>query len=320
MDSISKKVCEMYSKYPYPSPHIGEPGFTELANLLRIFSLETGFALAHESVLDAGTGTGHRLIEAAAAYPDCRFVGLDLSEVSLNIARATAAERALTNIEFRACNIVDGTAELGSYGVVLAMGVVHHLSDPVRGVANLVNNLRNDGVMFLYVYGKHGAAERLRRKRIVSLLAGDETDFEFGIRLVKELGFDSFEYGWDTKTSDETSRHSLIVDAYMNVNERVYEFDDLFDLLRPSGLAGFVVYGLTTRRQGSLPDVDRCCDSILKSATTRELYARLTLEDKYRLADLVYAPNGYTILGCKDGALGRFSLDGRVRRNFVKGW
>jgi SAM-dependent methyltransferase len=318
MDSISEKVFEFYSKYPYPSPHMGEQRLTELANLLKIFSLETGFTLTRESILDAGTGTGYRLIEAAAAYPDCHFVGLDLSEVSINIARSKASDRALKNIEFRTCNITSGTAEHGSYGLVLSMGVIHYLSDPVRGVANLVSNLRDDGILFLYIFGKHGAAERLRRKRIVSLLARNAIDFELGIRLVKDLGFDSFEYGWDIRTSDEAHRHSLIVDAYLNVNhERVYEFDDLLDLLHPSGLAGFVIYGLTAGRQGRLLDVDRCCDPILKSATTRELYATLPLEDKYRLADLIYAPNGYTILGCKAGALGRFSQDSRLRRNFV---
>jgi SAM-dependent methyltransferase len=319
MDSVSKQVFDFYSKHPYPSPHMGELRLTELANLLKIFSLETGFSLSRESILDAGTGTGYRLIEAAAAYPDCQFVGLDLSEVSINIARAKALDRALTNIEFRTCNISAGTAEHGSsYGMVLSMGVIHYLSDPVRGVTNLVNNLKDDGILFLYVFGKHGAAERLRRKRIVSLLGGNALDFELGINLVKDLGFDSFEYGWDMKTSDETHRHSLIVDAYLNVNhERVYEFDDLLDLLRPSGLAGFAIYGLTAGKQGSLLDVDRCCDSILKSATTRELYAGLTLEDKYRLVDLIYAPNGYTIVGCKAGALGRFSQDSRLRRNFV---
>jgi hypothetical protein len=70
-------------------------------------------------------------------------------------------------------------------------------------------------------------------------------DFGRGISLIKDLGFDSFEYGWNLNFDDEESVNALIVDAYLNVNEALYDVDALLDLLRPSGLYGFMVYGLT---------------------------------------------------------------------------
>src|ERR1051326_5578515 len=84
---------------------------------------------------------------------------------------------------------------LGRFDMVLSMGVIHHLSDPARGLRNLVGNLKEEGIIFLYIYGRHGGRERMRRKQILSLLLnGNRRDFEQGVHLAKELGFDSFEY------------------------------------------------------------------------------------------------------------------------------
>lgn len=42
------------------------------------------------------------------------------------------------------------------------------------------------------------------------------------------------------------------------------------------------------------------------------------MADKYRLIDLFFEPNGYTLMGCKAGALRHFSPDGRIMANMLK--
>jgi S-adenosylmethionine-diacylgycerolhomoserine-N-methlytransferase len=49
------------------------------------------------SVLEIGCGTGRNLIAAAAAYPQARFFGLDLSEEMLKTARAALARHRLSH-------------------------------------------------------------------------------------------------------------------------------------------------------------------------------------------------------------------------------
>jgi SAM-dependent methyltransferase len=327
MDDITRKVSEMYARYPYPSPQPRGRKLKELANLLKLFCLETRYRLDGKSVLDAGTGTGHRLIEAAAAFKNTRFTAVDISETPLAIATQTAAHEGVQNVEFHLVNLMESDQTFGTFDVILSMGVIHHLSDPAAGIRNLVRNLTDDGILFLYIYGRHGGRERMRRKRIVSLLLNsNRQDLEQGIGLVKELGFDSFEYGWNLKLDDEESRNALIVDAYLNVNETLFDIDGIFDLMRSSGLHGFLTYGLTLGNSGCLFDarlvkgsgqISMTTDvaAHLKSQAAKDAYEKLTLADQYRLADLFFEPNGYTLMGFKSGALRHFSPESRIAAN-----
>jgi SAM-dependent methyltransferase len=329
MDNITRQVSEMYAKYPYPSPQARGRKFNELANLLKLFCRETQYDLDGKSILDAGTGTGHRVIEAAEAFKNTRFTAVDISEKPLTIARQTAAHQGVENVEFHRVNLMEGNQTFGSFDMVVSMGVIHHLSDPATGIRNLVRNLADDGILFLYIYGRHGGRERMRRKRIVSLLLnGDRHNFERGIHLVKELGFDSSEYGWNLDVGDEEIRNALIVDAYLNVNETLYDFDSIFDLMRSSGLHGFLAYGLTMGKTGCLFDarVDKGrplsittdIRAHIQSPMARDANDGLSLADKYRVIDLFFEPNGYTLMACKPGGLRHFSPESRIMANMLR--
>jgi SAM-dependent methyltransferase len=329
MDDITREVSEMYAKFPYPSPRAAGRKLKELANLLRIFCTETRYSLNGKSVLDAGTGTRHRLFEAAPAFKDTRFTAVDISETPLKIARQTAVHNGVQNVEFYRANLMESDRTFGTFDVILSMGVIHHLSDPASGLRNLVRNLADDGILFLYIYGKHGGRERMRRKRIVSLLLnGNRQDFEKGISLVKELGFDSFEYGWNLNFDDEESRNVLIVDAYLNVNETQFDVDGIFDLMRSSGLHGFMLYGLSLDKIGCLFDTRLTkkagmplpatnLTAHLRTSAATECYERLSLADKYRLVDLIFQPNGYTLIGFKAEAERHLLSSSRILANHL---
>jgi SAM-dependent methyltransferase len=330
VDETTRRVEEMYAAFPYPSPHGGGQNLKELRSLLTIFAAENRYSFKGKRVLDAGTGTGHRLIEAARALPDTQFVAVDISEPPLEIARRTAAEEGVRNVEFLRANLMEDGAAMGSFDVILCMGVLHHLSDPAQGLRNLTRHLSSSGLLFLYIYGAHGARERMRRKHIVSLLQGPARgDFAQGIRLVKDLGFDSFEYGWNLNAGDEASRNTLIVDAYLHVNERLFDAPAIFELMRTSGLYAFSAYGLTLAARGCLfearyaparrPIVESVAvDQHLKSDDLKEAYEKLPLADRYRLIDLLFEPNGYTLLACGEGGLAHFAPDGRVAANLLR--
>jgi SAM-dependent methyltransferase len=327
MDDVTKQVSEMYAQFPYPSPQARNSKLKELRNLLTIFSMETHYDLKGKSVLDAGTGTGHRLIEAAARFQQTQFIAVDVSDTSLSIARECAALEGLQNIQFRQCDLMEDGHALGPFDMILCMGVLHHLADPAKGLRNLVRNLSGEGIIFLYIYGQHGGRERMRRKQILALLLnGQRQDFDLGVHLAKELGFGLSEYGWNMDMGDKISIDALTVDAYLNVHETLFEADSIFDLMRSSGLHGFCVYGLTIDQRGCLfdarlsPPASSTLESTniaahLRSPDLQAVYNRLSLCDRYRLIDLLFQPNGYTLMGFTAGAMRHFAPESRVLSN-----
>jgi SAM-dependent methyltransferase len=313
----------MYAKFPYPSPQPRGRKLKELSTLLKLFCTETGYDLKGKSVLDVGTGTGQRLLEAAATFKGTRFTAVDVSETPLTIARQAAANEGLGNVDFRLADLIAGGGGLGVFDVVLSMGVIHHLSDPAAGLRNLALNLADDGFLFIYIYGRHGGRERMRRKQIVSLLLNGSRDFNRGITLIKELGFDTFDYGWNLDFDDQESRDALIVDAYLNVNERLFDVDSIFDLVRGSGLDRFLIYGVTLEKSGALFDtrltksrglMTTDVSARLASETAQAAYETLSLPDKYRVFDQLFQPNGYTLMAFKESAH-RLIPAGRIEAN-----
>ena len=328
-EGITEKVSRMYERFPYPSPETGTRKLKELSNLLTIFSRETGYDFRDKTVLDAGTGTGHRLLEAARLLKGTRFLAVDVSERPLSIARETAKLEGIENVEFRSLDLMDENFDLGQFDVILCMGVLHHLADTTRGLRNLVRHLPENGLLFFYVYGEHGSRERLQRKEVISLLLGeDRHNFDRGLEIVKEMGFANSLYGWNLNIQDENTRDSLFVDAYLNVHERLFTTESLCRLVKEAGLDGFATFGITVAESGYLFDsrVDAPAEVMLQrtdiarklpSASLLASYQRMSLLQRYLLLDLLYQPNGYTVVAFKSGARALFKPQSRIMENAI---
>ena len=328
-DKITKKVETMYMKYPYPSPSIEAIQTNELLNLLKIFELESGIKFEDIKFLDAGTGSGHRITNVAQHYTKCKFLGLDISEKSLEIANVLKNKKKLENIRFCKANLMNNISNLGKFDIILCMGVLHHLSNPAKGLENILNTLKKDGIIFLYLYGKLGGHKRMLNKKLISLLLSKEkSNYGNGIKLVRELGLNKFEYGWNLSFKSREEEDSLIVDYLLHANETLYDFNDIDKLLKKSDLYGYAIFGITTgtngflfdssndiRKKISIPQTN--ITKFLKSDFAISYYNSLTLKDKYRVLDIIYEPNGYTIVGFTKKSYERLSND-RLKKNFVK--
>ena len=289
--SITEKVMNMYEKHPYPSPEIGREKLQELAYLLKVFSLENNIDLAGKSILDAGTGTGHRLAQAAKIFSKSQFTAVDYCNTSLDVARKVAATEMLSNVTHMSANLMKSLDWLGTFDLILCIGVLHHLEDPGIGLSNLVKLLKKNGILFLWLYGEIGGIERRRRKNIIRTLLQDKEDFEKGIQLVKDMGFDKFEFGWNLSNITELERDSLIVDAFLNVNEKLYTSDSIHNLMSANGFFSYAISGITSKDCAYLFDVETegnipfNCKSInissfLKTKLLRDQYDKLSILEK----------------------------------------
>ena len=115
----------------------GRPGYERLLLLARNRWPDTRDLLARAGVgagmrcVDVGCGGGEVTIELARlAAPGGVAIGIDMDEVKLALAREAAAERGVTNVEFRALNVNDWDEQL-SYDVVYSRFLLQHVNRPV---------------------------------------------------------------------------------------------------------------------------------------------------------------------------------------------
>lgn len=114
------------------------PGLTE--------KLERGI-----EALDIGCGMGRALILMAKAYPNSRFVGYDLCEEPIEIARAEAARQGLANLRFEVRDLTtfDVDAPEAKFDLITSFDAIHDQARPDRVLAGISRALKADGVYLM---------------------------------------------------------------------------------------------------------------------------------------------------------------------------
>ena len=101
------------------------------------------------TVLNIGTGREAVVFSSLGAKMVEHY---DLSEQHVKQTMDYAEKMDLDNLKSFQTDVVMETLPLERYELVYANGVVHHFSDPVKGIVNLVNSLKNKGYMYLCFY------------------------------------------------------------------------------------------------------------------------------------------------------------------------
>ncbi|MET8975321.1 class I SAM-dependent methyltransferase [Streptomyces sp. NPDC004539] len=91
----------------------------------------------HMKVLDIGCGPGTITADLAALVPDGRVTGVDQAPGVLEQARATAAERGLTNVDFAVADVHALDFPDDTFCVVHAHQVLQHVGDPVQALREM---------------------------------------------------------------------------------------------------------------------------------------------------------------------------------------
>ncbi|HJS71102.1 MAG TPA: methyltransferase domain-containing protein [Acidimicrobiia bacterium] len=99
--------------------------------------LETGSRVA-----DVGCGTGTAAILMARSFPETQVSGFDVSEESLDIARARAVD--VPNVEFQRHGADEIPVE-PPFDLITTFDVIHDLADPLAGLVRIREALAGDG-------------------------------------------------------------------------------------------------------------------------------------------------------------------------------
>lgn len=153
-DATSLRVGRQYHDHPYPrwTSLTVAPKGSARRRLERFYSPERlAFFDSAFKVLIAGAGTGKQAIDAALRYGDnADVLAVDLSRPSLAYGARMAEKFGTTNLRFAQADIL--SMEAGTFDIVEAMGVLHHLADPFAGLKRLSGMLRSGGLMLVGLY------------------------------------------------------------------------------------------------------------------------------------------------------------------------
>jgi SAM-dependent methyltransferase len=147
---MAETTATSYDEVPYDAYAFHETHPDRLATLAILHGL-TPPDVAIARVLELGCGRGGNLIPLALAWPDARFVGIDLSPRQVADGRSIVDELGLTNIELRAQDLATIRPGSGVYDYIICHGVYSWVPEAVRerclGICS--QNLASDGVAFV---------------------------------------------------------------------------------------------------------------------------------------------------------------------------
>lgn len=322
-----REVRTMYEAYPYPSPTVGGTLIQDVAS-----SLYTVFGedeLAGKRILDAGCGTGQRLLAVAKSYPKAHFVGLDMTAASIAVAKDLSQRHGIHNVEFCRSELLDFSPGC-TFDVILSIGVVHHLENPSHGMQFLASLLNDSGLLILWLYHALGEHQRLLDRDTLLTLWNRTEGLDAGLRVLQDMGLqlEVMRYGSSAAQSKaEVSQVSIDVDAYLHPIVNAYRFEEIIDLLRDCGELDWVaINNINLLDSSKLIDLSEVETGDIRyfCQTTEDLFASESLRQRFRALEHVkklrvlenqLKPTGFTVLGGRGNA--NRHLSARVQSNVI---
>ncbi len=273
--AISQSVAALYNKYPFPpEPLLDEapPGYNWRWYYPSAYGFCTGRAPKNRQirVLDAGCGSGVSTDYLTHLNPEAEIVAIDLSPGAIAVAQERCNRSGAGRAQFRTLSLYDLDQldeEFGplQFDHINCVGVLHHLSDPVRGIQTLARKLAPGGILHIFVYGELGRSEIQAMQRAIALLQGSKRgDYGDGVAVGRQIFASLPETNRIARRekerwSMENHRDESFADMYVHPQEYDYNADTLFQLIDASGLefAGFSNPDLwdLTRLLGKAPDL-----------------------------------------------------------------
>ncbi len=99
-------------------------------------------------VADVCCGTGHSLVVLGRRFPKSTFVGYDLDDGAIALARAEAAGAGLANVRFEVVDAVELDAT-DVFDAVFVFDAIHDQVDPAGVLAAIKAALKPNGVLFM---------------------------------------------------------------------------------------------------------------------------------------------------------------------------
>lgn len=238
----------LYDVVDYP-PYVHQQMHpSRLAAIARLHGVDASTPAACH-LLEVGCGDGLQLLTLAMAYPDSRFVGVDLSAKAIARGDAMRAKLGLDNLQLIAADLLDWNPGPEPFDYVLAHGFWSWVPEPVRHRLLEIcrDTLAENGLAYVSYNTLPGC--HLRRMLWDILRFHSETASSPEERVTRALEcIDLLDVGLGTKRKYAVTMHGEIEDLRKRFNPSVLFHDDLAEINDPCTLSDFLqqarAYGL----------------------------------------------------------------------------
>lgn len=256
-DVTSRAVARQYHSHPYP-PWDAPVGIGETSNWNEIVADMRRRPDGYPSlqavparILIAGCGTGFGAVVAAQNAPEAEITAIDLSRTSVAYAMEKADRFAPGRIRFGVGDILNVTALGQWFDFIECSGVLHHMANPIDGLATLTQVLRAGGRMKIGLYSKRGRRSVTAAREWIRLLGW--RDVPVGLRGARSA-LRSLDEGHPARpVTHMVDFYSLdaLHDLLFNVMEHCFTPVDLKGLLAQTGLE-FLGFDLNPMRAATV--------------------------------------------------------------------
>ena len=245
------QVKEQYEDYPYP---LRDPQderysfvfpFTDYCDRVNHYCYGGKQAFGHGfRFLIAGGGTGDSSIYIAEQYGPLgsEIVHLDLSTTSIAIAKERAKIRGIEKyITFLNGSILDlPTLDIGVFDYVNCIGVLHHLADPIAGLAALTSVLKPDGVLAIMLYAYYGRQAIYPLQNALKLtlrnIHSQSEKIRLGRQLFRQLPRSNWYHFSEKVFRSEVDNDQGFYDLLLHSQDRAYTVPELYQFITNAGL------------------------------------------------------------------------------------
>lgn len=227
--------------YPAPIPDLAEAignGMFELSDpsLVRRKLWPRNIEPKALDILVAGCGSS-QAAHYAFTNPECRVLGIDISETSLAHQESLKEKHKLGNLELRQLPLEQAAELRRQFDMIVSTGVLHHLPDPDRGLRSLRDVLAPHGVMSIMLYGRHGRLGVYLLQDALRLLRCEQD--EDGLDLVRHL-LDTLPDWHPVRRYQELAADlgydAGLVDTFLHKVDRAYTVPDVMRFASDNGL------------------------------------------------------------------------------------
>jgi len=188
-------------------------------------------------ILIAGCGSDQAAI-LAKCNPNHNFVGIDLSENSLKHEKKLIQENKIDNLklyrdDFRSVKFKN------KFDYIVSSGVIHHLDDPGTGLKYFNENLKDEGVIYIMVYGdkKSYATNQVKQLFKKLSLKQNQESISFVMNTVNKLNnLHPAKIFAETEIKQDLSHPSGVVDFFLHKKENFFSIKELVKLLNKNNL------------------------------------------------------------------------------------